>query len=362
MGLTAISLYAPGDIIASAWANILRTNFGVLDSRTGGDPAAAGKFLHSNGATSAAWVPAGSLTDDIATTGSLSAITTGTFGGNVGISGTLGVTGAATFASALAAASYGGGSVVAGIPAFQGAVVGASGVAVGAGGVVATGPLSGTAVSGTTGTFGGDLAAGGNLGVTGVGTFGVAVGSPRYLSNVADGVTPPLVADAAQAAVVCTNVRAASAVTATTATTATTANGVAALSVTDAGVAAANKDGAAGTPSMRTLGTGAAQAAAGNHTHASMGLFAGGTYSGNNAGTQSIGLAFTPRFVFIQRTDSVFSQWMFAASGSTIPQLNPGASNGSTTAPTISGASFVVTSGSGTNALGTNNYSYAAWG
>src|SRR3954466_4166420 len=101
MGLTAISLYAPGDIIASAWANILRTDFGVLDSRTGGDPAAAGKFLHSNGATSAAWVPAGSLTDDIATTGSLSASTTGTFGGNVGISGTLGVTGAATFASAL---------------------------------------------------------------------------------------------------------------------------------------------------------------------------------------------------------------------------------------------------------------------
>jgi hypothetical protein len=39
---------------------------------------------------------------------------------------------------------------------------------------------------------------------------------------------------------------------------------VAALAITDAKVAAANKDGAAGTPSMRTLGTGAAQAAAGN--------------------------------------------------------------------------------------------------
>jgi hypothetical protein len=37
--------------------------------------------------------------------------------------------------------------------------------------------------------------------------------------------------------------------------------------VTDAEVAAANKDGVAGTASMRTLGTGAQQAAAGNHTH-----------------------------------------------------------------------------------------------
>jgi hypothetical protein len=41
---------------------------------------------------------------------------------------------------------------------------------------------------------------------------------------------------------------------------------IAALAVTDAKVAAANKDGAAATPSMRTLGTGAAQAAAGNDT------------------------------------------------------------------------------------------------
>lgn len=37
--------------------------------------------------------------------------------------------------------------------------------------------------------------------------------------------------------------------------------------VTDSKVAAGNKDGAAGTPSMRTLGTGASQAAAGNHAH-----------------------------------------------------------------------------------------------
>ena len=38
--------------------------------------------------------------------------------------------------------------------------------------------------------------------------------------------------------------------------------------ITATEIAAANKDGAAGVASMRTLGTGASQAAAGNHTHA----------------------------------------------------------------------------------------------
>lgn len=42
---------------------------------------------------------------------------------------------------------------------------------------------------------------------------------------------------------------------------------VADASLTHLEIAAANKDGAAATPSMRTLGTGAAQAAAGNHIH-----------------------------------------------------------------------------------------------
>jgi hypothetical protein len=42
---------------------------------------------------------------------------------------------------------------------------------------------------------------------------------------------------------------------------------IAPLAVTDAKVAAANKDGTAGTPSMRTIGTGALQAMAGNTRH-----------------------------------------------------------------------------------------------
>src|SRR5262245_5359207 len=43
-------------------------------------------------------------------------------------------------------------------------------------------------------------------------------------------------------------------------------------SLTDADVNAANKDGTAATPSLRTLGTGSAQAAAGNHTHTNPGI------------------------------------------------------------------------------------------
>lgn len=49
-----------------------------------------------------------------------------------------------------------------------------------------------------------------------------------------------------------------------TATAGSNATTIAALAVTDAKVATANKDGLAATPSMRTLGTGAAQACAGN--------------------------------------------------------------------------------------------------
>lgn len=51
--------------------------------------------------------------------------------------------------------------------------------------------------------------------------------------------------------------------------------------VTDAKVAAANKDGTAATPSMRTLGTGATQAAGGTHTHS--GGTGGGTVTYDTA-------------------------------------------------------------------------------
>jgi hypothetical protein len=50
---------------------------------------------------------------------------------------------------------------------------------------------------------------------------------------------------------------------------------IAANAVTDAKVAAANKDGLAATPSMRTLGAGAQQAAAGNHVHSASQITSG---------------------------------------------------------------------------------------
>jgi len=60
---------------------------------------------------------------------------------------------------------------------------------------------------------------------------------------------------------------------------------IAALTVTDAQVAAANKDGAAATPSMRTLGTGAAQAAAGNDSRLSDSRAPNGAAGGDLSGT-----------------------------------------------------------------------------
>src|SRR4051812_37125371 len=64
-----------------------------------------------------------------------------------------------------------------------------------------------------------------------------------------------------------------------------TAPPVAALAITDAKVAAANKDGTAGIASMRTLGTGATQAAAGNDARLSDARSPSGTIAGDLAGS-----------------------------------------------------------------------------
>lgn len=60
---------------------------------------------------------------------------------------------------------------------------------------------------------------------------------------------------------------------------------VAALAITDAKVAAANKDGTSGTASMRTLGTGAAQACAGNDSRLSDSRTPSGSAGGSLGGT-----------------------------------------------------------------------------
>jgi len=56
-------------------------------------------------------------------------------------------------------------------------------------------------------------------------------------------------------------------------------------SITDADIAAANKDGTAGTPSLRTLGTGAQQAAAGNDARLSNARTPTGAAGGDLTGT-----------------------------------------------------------------------------
>ena len=60
---------------------------------------------------------------------------------------------------------------------------------------------------------------------------------------------------------------------------------IAALAVTDAKIATANKDGTAATPSMRTLGTGATQACAGNDARLSDSRTPSGSASGDLSGT-----------------------------------------------------------------------------
>lgn len=64
-----------------------------------------------------------------------------------------------------------------------------------------------------------------------------------------------------------------------------TAAKIANATITDTQVAAANKDGASGTPSMRTLGTGAAQACAGNDSRLSDSRTPTGSAGGDLTGT-----------------------------------------------------------------------------
>jgi hypothetical protein len=55
MPLVTLSLVATGDTITAARTNSERTNFNLLDARTGGDPGAARKQLVSTNATDATW-------------------------------------------------------------------------------------------------------------------------------------------------------------------------------------------------------------------------------------------------------------------------------------------------------------------
>ena len=119
-------------------------------------------------------------------------------------------------------------------------------------------------------------------------------------------------------------------------------------------------DAAAGTGSFRTLGTGAQQAAAGNHTHANMARIYTGTYTGDGVSSRAItGLPFTPLFVVIQRTSGTTE--MFFLMNHDGFGLNPGNYPFTITGNTFSSNQFTVTSLAGTNTTSAT-YSYTAFG
>lgn len=340
MGLASIPTYATGDTIEASWANTLRDNGLVLDARTGGDPGATGKILVSNGVLGAVWTALIALVNNIATTGTFgaaSAIITGAFSAaSAVISGNFtagtyngGTTGGGGIAAATVSAGTGGVGTTGDVSgrdvsasrdltvlrnfnggSTSGGAIAVAGYQAGTSGFTGTGP-----VSGTTATFSDALAAlsaaitnaitAATLTLTGLckaRTFEstVATGTPPMVVASTDLVSNlhAAVADSASAiadGAVSTTAKLASLVVtaAKIANKTITAAQIADTTITDLQVAAANKNGAASTQSMRTLGTGATEAAAGNHGHTGMALIASGSF----VGTGSAGRQITPGFL-----------------------------------------------------------------
>lgn len=117
-----------------------------------------------------------------------------------------------------------------------------------------------------------------------------------------------------------------------------TATTIAAGAVTDTKVAAANKDGAAATPSMRTLGTGAAQACAGNDSRLSDDRTASGLRTATTVVAVSSAAAPTAGQVLTATAGNAAS-WQTPASGGapTVRALGADVSNSTTTGAKITG-------------------------
>ena len=276
MGITAQSTVATGDTIEAAYSNTNRDNVAILDARTGGDPGAANKWIVSSGPVGAAWsdraaevlaaigfTPVNKAGDTM--TGDLSVRRTATPGQGYLILGN----NTAYFVG------FDGSALVLQAPN----VFIPSDTYIYRAGAPTTGFIA----------LGNSLAH--FLGFDGT---NVVTETGKVWTQGTDGPASGLEAQTAASATT-----AGTASSATTAGTAGVANSVAAGSVTDVGIAAGNKDGGASTPSMRTLGAGANQAAAGNHNH---GIFsANGSYTGNGGGNRIItgSMGFQPRLVVV---------------------------------------------------------------
>jgi hypothetical protein len=170
MALTALALVAPGDTITAAQQNIVRTNFGVLDARTGGDPGSSGLLAVSNGAASVAW------TDDLvavlAALGYTPANKAGdTFTGSILATGDIAAVGNLSGATLSAtgqvtAGQYAGGTTSAGSPQVKGLTVGTDGI-------VTTGTISPAAYVGGSTATGTPNVKGLNVGTDGIASTGV---------------------------------------------------------------------------------------------------------------------------------------------------------------------------------------------
>jgi hypothetical protein len=361
MPLIVLPIYAPSETITSAWANDIRSNFGSVESRTGGDPGVSDRFLVSSSSVAGLWRPLqtsdfgplvipDSALASVKVTAAAQALSTfaGLFGANrcgfysvqaasdgpvAGHSyhcyNLVDAANPGAFAAQLAIDISDVNAIflrllISGAPSawFRLWHSGNDGAGSGLDADLLDGISSGsfarvdaptnfTTVPTINGqaiiradTIGSQsVASAANAGtldnidstsfarVDAASNFTVAPSISGYAIITAQNIGTQTVANAANA---------------TNAGTAGVANSVAAGVISDISVQSANKDGSIGTPSMRTIGGGAQQAAGGNHLHT--GVYepaaahqypAAGSYVGNGSAAQFIGTGVSAKVILV---------------------------------------------------------------